>query len=64
MLREALEAGYYESTFWEKRYRKLQVLSIRDLLGGDGVDMPPQHGTFKQAERHRLNDGKSQKDLM
>ena len=64
MLREALEAGYYESTFWEMRYRKLQVLSIRDLLGGDGVDMPPQHGTFKQAERHRLNDGKSQKDLM
>ena len=64
MLREALEAGYYESTFWEKRYRKLQVLSIRDLLGGDGVDMPPQHGTFKQAERHKSNDGRSQRDLM
>ena len=64
MIREALQAGFYESEFWDKRYRKLQILSIRDLLGGDGVDMPPQHGTFKQAERHRSKDGKSQQDLI
>ena len=64
MIKEALTAGYYESPLWEKQYRKLQILSIRDLLGGDGVDMPPQHGTFKQAARHRSNDGKAQKDLM
>ncbi len=64
MLKEALEAGYYESAFWKRRYRKLQILSIRDLLGGDGVDMPPQHGTFKQAARHRSSDGPAQKDLM
>ena len=64
MLKEALEAGYYESAFWNRRYRKLQILSIRDLLGGDGVDMPPQHGTFKQAARHRSSDGVAQKDLM
>ncbi len=64
MLREALVAGHYESEFWDKRYRKLQILSIRDLLGGDGVDMPPQHGTFKQAARVKSGDGKSQRDLM
>ncbi len=64
MIKEALTAGYYESPFWQKQYRKLQILSIRDLLGGDGVDMPPQHGTFKQAARHRSNDGKAQKDLI
>ena len=64
MIKEALTAGYYESPFWEKQYRKLQILSIRDLLGGDGVDMPPQHGTFKQAARHRSGDGKAQRDLM
>lgn len=64
MLKEALAAGYYESDFWDKRYRKLQILSIRDLLGGDGVDMPPQHGTFKRAERAKSGDGKSQQDLM
>ncbi|MCY3915183.1 MAG: DNA methyltransferase [Chloroflexi bacterium] len=64
MLKEALAAGYYESDFWNKTYRKLQILSIRDLLGGDGVDMPPQHGTFRQAARQKSTDGKSQQDLI
>jgi len=64
MIREALEAGYYESEFWKQRFRKIQILSIRDLLGGDGVDMPPQHGTFKRAARQRTGDGVAQRDLM
>lgn len=64
MLKESLAAGYYESGFWNKTYRKLQILSIRDLLGGDGVDMPPQHGTHRQAARQKSTDGKSQQDLM
>ena len=64
MVKEALAAGYYESDFWDRQYRKLQILSIRDLLEGDGVDMPPQHGTFKQAARVKSGDGKAQQDLM
>lgn len=64
MLKEASAAGYYESQFWEKSYRKIQILSIRDLLGGDSVDLPPQHGTFRQAARQKSTDGKSQQDLM
>ena len=64
MLKEALAAGWYESEFWGRRYRKLQILTIGDLLGGAGVDMPPQHGTFKRAGRQRAGDGLSQKDLM
>ena len=62
MLKEALQAGWYKSDFWEKHYRKLQILSIRDLFDGAGVGMPPQHGTFKQAARH--SDGGEQRDLM
>ncbi len=64
MLKEALAAGYYESAFWDKRFRKLQILTIGDLLGGDGADMPPQHGTHRKAERHKSTDGKSQQDLI
>ena len=64
MRKEALAAGYYESAFWGKAYRRLQILTIADLLGGDSVDMPPQHGTFKQAARQKIEDGKAQKDLM
>lgn len=53
MLKEALTAGVYESPVWGKSYRKLQILTIEELLipTGKRIDMPPQHGTFKQAER-------------
>ncbi len=51
MIRAALAAGFYESDFWGKSCRRLQILTIGDLLGGAGVDMPPQHGTFRQAPR-------------
>ncbi len=64
MMKEALSAGYYESPLWQKPYRKLQILTINDLLGGAGVDMPSPHGTFKQAERHVSTDGKAQRDLI
>ena len=64
MLKAALAAGYYESPFWQKPYRKLQILTIGDLLGGASVDMPSPHGTFKQAQRVKSGDGKAQKDLM
>ena len=64
MIKEALAAGYYESPLWQKPYRKLQILTIGDLLGGAAVDMPSPHGTFKQAERHVSTDGVAQKDLI
>ena len=31
---------------------------------GAAVDMPSPHGTFKQAERYKSTDGKSQRELM
>jgi len=68
MLKEALAFGYYESPRWGRRYRKLQILTIDDLFGGEAVDMPPQHGTHRQAQRYRptrvSEEGKSQKGLM
>ena len=64
MIKEALAAGYYESPMWQKPYRKLQILTIGDLLGGASVDMPSPHGTFKQAQRVKSGDGKAQKDLI
>lgn len=53
---EALSAGYYESPVWGKKYRKIQILTIEQLLDGAQIDMPPQHGTFKQAEKVRKNE--------
>jgi site-specific DNA-methyltransferase (adenine-specific) len=51
MAKEALSAGVYESPLWGKAYPRLQILTIDDLLAEARVEMPPQHGTFKKAER-------------
>ncbi len=67
MNKEALAAGYYESALWGKKYRRLQILTIGDLFDGAGVDMPPQHGTHRRAERYQPTrvsaEGKAQQDL-
>jgi site-specific DNA-methyltransferase (adenine-specific) len=52
MKTEAASAGFYHSPGWGKEYARLQILSIAELLQhGAEVKMPPQHGTFKTAQR-------------
>ena len=68
MVKEALAATYYESPGRAgQRYRKIQIITIGDLLEGEGVDMPGHYGQFKQAQRHKSgdvnSDGESQKDM-
>ncbi|MCC6974553.1 MAG: restriction endonuclease, partial [Anaerolineae bacterium] len=62
MKREADAADFYRSPIWNKRYPRLQVLSIADLLNGAGIDMPPQaaRNTFKRAERVKGKSGAEQ----
>ena len=52
MQQEAFGAGYYESELWG-RFPRIQILTIEDLLDGATVEMPMQHGTFRQAPRAR-----------
>jgi len=68
MVKEALAANYYESPGRQgRRYRKIQMLTIGDLLEGAGVDMPRQYGQFKQAQFHKPSEtnskGESQRDM-
>ncbi len=51
MEKEAWEAGFYQSPGWGKDYPRIQILTIDELLHGAGVKMPPQHGTFKEAQK-------------
>ena len=51
MKTEAASAGFYRSLGWGKDFPRLQILSIAELLQGTEVKMPPQHGTFKAAQR-------------
>lgn len=60
MQTEAATAGLYESKTWGKKYPKIQLLTVAELLAGKKLDMPPirQVGaTFKKAERHKAKGG-------
>ena len=51
---EALSAGFYESPTWQKRYPRIQILTVEDLMRGKGVDCPPlklTNVTFKKAPK-------------
>jgi site-specific DNA-methyltransferase (adenine-specific) len=52
MVTEAVSAGFYESP-WSGKHRKIQILTVNDLLAGGKVDMPPTDVTFRAAERVR-----------
>ena len=54
MLTEAATAGFYESKMWNKKYPKMQLLTVADLLAGKQIDMPPVRqvgATFKKAPK-------------
>ncbi len=51
MITEALSTGYYRSPGWNIDYPRIQILTIAELLKGAKVQMPMQHGTFKQAQK-------------
>lgn len=55
MRAEAADAGFYQGT-WDRKYPRLQLLTIEDLLNERGVDMPELGGmaedlTTKRARR-------------
>ncbi len=54
---EAHAADFYESPGWGKSYPRIQILTIEQLLHGAQVQMPPAHGTFKQAQRVKTDEG-------
>jgi len=54
MKAEAAGAGFYESPGWGKKYPRMQIFTIADLLTGATIDMPPLDQVnvpFKKAAR-------------
>jgi DNA modification methylase len=54
MRTEAAGAGFYESPTWKKRYPRLQLVTVADLLAGKGIAQPPARQvnvTYKRAPR-------------
>jgi site-specific DNA-methyltransferase (adenine-specific) len=60
MRTEAATAGFYESPYG-KRYPRLQLLTVGELLAGKDIDYPPsshkQDVTFKQAPKVKGRKG-------
>jgi len=59
MKKEALESGYYKIPGgWGQVYQKLQILTVKELLEGKGIDYPPKTSiTFKKAKKHESDEG-------
>ena len=56
MRKEANEAGTYYSLHWGKRYPRLQILTIEELLSGKQIDCPPLsqvNRTMPKAPKHK-----------
>lgn len=54
MRKEAASAGFYKSPWGGKQHPRLQIVTIRELLDGKQIDMPPLRQTsttFKKAPR-------------
>jgi DNA modification methylase len=65
MKMEAATAGFFESTTWGKKYPKVQLLNIAELLDGKKIEMPPirqVNTTFKKAPKVEEKE-KEQKKL-
>ncbi len=59
MRSEGAGAGFYKSP-WGQQYRRLQILTIAELLDGKHIDYPPPtqtNVTFKRAPRAKRTEG-------
>lgn len=54
MTKEAASTGFYASPWENKKYPKLQILTIEELLGGKKIDYPPlrEDVTLKKAQKY------------
>ncbi len=57
MTLEAVSAGHYESPFWNRKYPRLQILTVADILNGKKVEMPTRDLIFAKPEREREQEG-------
>jgi hypothetical protein len=60
MRAEAASSGFYESSWGPNKYPRVQILTIRDLLDGKRIDMPPisqVNQTFRRAPKQSSKGG-------
>jgi adenine specific DNA methylase Mod len=53
MTTEAAASGFYESDLWHKKYPRIQIITIEDLLNGKRPDIPSAASPFARAPLER-----------
>jgi hypothetical protein len=51
MRAEAATGGFYTSAGWNRSYPRIQLLTVRELLAGKGIDYPPSNVTYRKAPK-------------
>lgn len=67
MRAEAAGAGFYQSPGWNKRYSRIQLFTIAELLDGKPIEYPPSkhvNVTFKKAPKAKSNEPQQEKNLL
>ncbi|MCJ7509717.1 MAG: site-specific DNA-methyltransferase [Dehalococcoidia bacterium] len=49
MVTEAAASGFYDSEFWGRKFPRLQIMTIEEMLGGKKPDMPWGKAPFAKA---------------
>ena len=57
MRTEAVSAGFYHSSVWQKDFPKIQIRTIAELLDGKAFEVPPHPSMYQAAERVRRDEG-------
>lgn len=60
MITEAAEAGFYESVVWQKKFPRIQILTVEDVLAGKQPAMPmpapfPKAGRIAEGKQTELS---------
>lgn len=59
MRTETASAGFYDSP-WNKRYPRLQILTVSEIIGGKGIEYPRlANTTFKKAPKAKNENAKN-----
>ena len=57
MRTEAVSAGFYHSSVWQRDFPKIQIRTIEELLSGNEFEVPPHPSMYQAAERVRRSAG-------
>lgn len=51
MMREAVAAGLYHSDLWQRDYPRVQIRTVKELIDGKGIDLPPIPNIYGEPRR-------------